>query len=447
MVSLSLNQALASVLSARLCSGGSQYAQANYPWSTSSTVYAAVDGWSSMIEGQPIQLPHHAIPVPITQAHIPFHSDRSHRSPVDAAVPRFKGDMQDHACDNTVYSDVAPPTWTSSILLPHAWGYPLRYPQDNGSAPRFGKPLFVHDATAGFTTGLVSRGVLPGHTDLPDHHQDVSSWSASPNPVMPSIQGPYPSGYLGSENFPMPLGRTTDSDQFTGQTYPLPSKPTEIASTPDVPCDVSHILPTPSQSDLNAQVVSSRTSAPIPQPPNSPPSPPSNAHPYESPFGIADGNLPASVASSIADCFHTRFMIDPGGANRARGRAKAGHRTMMQGSPRASEPISAHHTGHCVAKQSRSRIRPSACPLRDPNIQTCCGWQNPDGSPCGALLTHHDCAGHFATAHDIKKLAADVEVLCRWCPLSMEKKIMRHNILRHLREVHLRCPRTRKRES
>ncbi|KAI6128528.1 hypothetical protein EV401DRAFT_1930782 [Pisolithus croceorrhizus] len=172
-----------------------------------------------------------------------------------------------------------------------------------------------------------------------------------------------------------------------------------------------------------------------------------NAHPYESPFGIADGNLPASVASSIADCFHTRFMIDPGGANRARGRAKAGHRTMMQGSPRASEPISAHHTGHCVAKQSRSRIRPSACPLRDPNIQTCCGWQNPDGSPCGALLTHHDCAGHFATAHDIKKLAADVEVLCRWCPLSMEKKIMRHNILRHLREVHLRCPRTRKRES
>ncbi|KAI6161504.1 hypothetical protein EDD17DRAFT_692431 [Pisolithus thermaeus] len=229
MVSPSLNQALASVLSARLRSGGSQYVQANHPGSASSIVYAAGDGWSSM--GRPIQLPHHAIPVPITQAHIPFRSDRSDRPPVDTAIPRFEGDVQDHACDNTVYSDVALPTRNSSILLPHALGYPSRYPQDNGSAQRFGKPLFVHDATAGFTTGLVSRGVPPGYTDLPDHHQDVSSWSASPNPVMPSIQGPYPSGYPGSENFPMPLGRTTDSDQFTGQTYPLPSKPTEASGS------------------------------------------------------------------------------------------------------------------------------------------------------------------------------------------------------------------------
>ncbi|KAI6125223.1 hypothetical protein EV401DRAFT_1940040, partial [Pisolithus croceorrhizus] len=231
MVSPSLNQALASVLSARLRSGGSQYVQANHPGSASSIVYAAGDGWSSMIKGRPIQLPHHAIPVPITQAHIPFRSDRSDRPPVDTAIPRFEGDVQDHACDNTVYSDVALPTRNSSILLPHALGYPSRYPQDNGSAQRFGKPLFVHDATAGFTTGLVSRGVPPGYTDLPDHHQDVSSWSASPNPVMPSIQGPYPSGYPGSENFPMPLGRTTDSDQFTGQTYPLPSKPTEASGS------------------------------------------------------------------------------------------------------------------------------------------------------------------------------------------------------------------------
>lgn len=41
----------------------------------------------------PIQLPRHTIPV---QAHIPFHN----------MTPRFEGDAQDRASDNTAYPSI-----------------------------------------------------------------------------------------------------------------------------------------------------------------------------------------------------------------------------------------------------------------------------------------------------------------------------------------------------
>ncbi|KAI6002664.1 hypothetical protein F5J12DRAFT_209309 [Pisolithus orientalis] len=138
-------------------------------------------------------------------------------------------------------------------------------------------------------------------------------------------------------------------------------------------------------------------------------------------------------------------MINRVEASQASGRTRARHRTKMKGIPCVSETISTRRAGHSVKIQSRSRIKPSAVrPLTDRNVPTRCGWQNEDGRPCGAPVTYNNCAEHFAAVHEIKNIAAKVEVLCRWCALSTEKKVTRKNILRHLREAHLCCPRSRK---
>ncbi|KAI6104459.1 hypothetical protein EDD16DRAFT_1008799 [Pisolithus croceorrhizus] len=245
----------------------------------------------------------------------------------------------------------------------------------------------------------------------------------------------------------MPLERTTNSDRFTGQSYLPPSKPTEIASTPVMPYGPPYTFPTPSQPSPNAQVVNLRASASIPQSPNPPLPLPSEIYTYESSSGTGKGNLSTLASPPRADYSHSEFMIDPRGANRARGCAKARH-TMMEGIPRANQLISVCHSGHYSAEtRLRTRIRPSAGPLRDPNIQTSCGWQNEGGGLCSLPVTHSNCAAHFATVHDIKNVAADVKVLCRWCPLSAEKKVTRHNLLRHLQEVHPCCPRSKKQRS
>ncbi|KAI6137358.1 hypothetical protein F5141DRAFT_1209678 [Pisolithus sp. B1] len=251
MVSLLLNQASTSVPKYQDSPWGSQYTQANHPLSTPPTIYANEDGGSSIFEGRSIQLPRPTIPVPITQAHTPFHGDHFETPLVNAITPRFEGDMQDRTSDDTAYPRISLSSLNSSILLPHAVGYPSRYPQDNGNASRFIVPPFVHGATAGFTMGLASKAVSRGYTaplhDWPDHHQNASSWSVFPNPVKLSIPGPYPSGYPDSENFAMPLEWTTNSDRFTGQSYLPPSKPTEIASTPVMPYGPPYTFPTPSQ--------------------------------------------------------------------------------------------------------------------------------------------------------------------------------------------------------
>ncbi|KAI6018811.1 hypothetical protein EDC04DRAFT_444586 [Pisolithus marmoratus] len=73
-----------------------------------------------------------------------------------------------------------------------------------------------------------------------------------------------------------------------------------------------------------------------------------------------------------------------------------------------------------------------------------CGWTDDDGTVCGNLIMLDDVASHFATAHGIKNMASDKKVECRWCPPSSRKHVKRESMVRHLREVHLKCPRQKK---
>lgn len=178
MVSPLLNQAPTSAPTYQESASGSLYAQANYSASTPSTSYSDQNGRGSI----------------------------------------------DYTSDINAYPSITP----SSLNFAAGWRS-----QDNGGAPQFGEPPFIHSVTS-----LALHG-------RPYHRPDVSSWSASPNPAMPSVPGTHPSDFPDNQNFPMPLGRTTNSDRFTGQPYLPPSKPTPAASTPVRPYDQFYAFPIP----------------------------------------------------------------------------------------------------------------------------------------------------------------------------------------------------------
>ncbi|KAI6116552.1 hypothetical protein EV401DRAFT_2073172 [Pisolithus croceorrhizus] len=219
MVSLSLNQAPTAVPMHRGTPWSSQHAQANHSISTTSTTCAVEDEWLSITEGQPAQLPRHTIPVPITRAQIPLHTDYFDIPLVNAVPPHFEGSAQDHASDNTAYPSVTLSSLNPSDMLSHAVGRP----QGNGNVSRSGGPPFIQDATTGSTASRASRAIhceyiAPG----------MSSWSAFPNPGTVPNRGPCPSGYLDHENFRAPLEWTESSDRFTGQRYPPSNALTEL---------------------------------------------------------------------------------------------------------------------------------------------------------------------------------------------------------------------------
>lgn len=72
-----------------------------------------------------------------------------------------------------------------------------------------------------------------------------------------------------------------------------------------------------------------------------------------------------------------------------------------------------------------------------------CGWRDNSGGKCGARVTYHNLAHHFAIVHGIRNMASDVEIMCRWCPPGTIVK--RESLLRHLRERHLGYQRLKKR--
>ncbi|KAI6046902.1 hypothetical protein EDC04DRAFT_944731 [Pisolithus marmoratus] len=93
--------------------------------------------------------------------------------------------------------------------------------------------------------------------------------------------------------------------------------------------------------------------------------------------------------------------------------------------------------------QSRTAMKPSGThSVYHPNVPNVrCGWRNDTNEECGAPITPDDCGRHFADVHGIKNIARHVKITCRWCPLELEKEIVRKNFPRHLMEVHLHCPR------
>ncbi|KAI6096329.1 hypothetical protein EDD16DRAFT_1673546 [Pisolithus croceorrhizus] len=95
-----------------------------------------------------------------------------------------------------------------------------------------------------------------------------------------------------------------------------------------------------------------------------------------------------------------------------------------------------------TAKSRVMMTLPKARSISDRNVPNPCGWQVDEGRRCGMLISYGDCADHFAAVHDIEHITWNVKVTCRWCPPKRKKEVSRKNLLRHLREVHLRCARS-----
>ncbi|KAI6104457.1 hypothetical protein EV401DRAFT_2079134 [Pisolithus croceorrhizus] len=100
------------------------------------------------------------------------------------------------------------------------------------------------------------------------------------------------------------------------------------------------------------------------------------------------------------------------------------------------------HTHRPTAQSRVMTGLPKARSVCDRNVSNFCGWRDDKGRKCGIPISYGDCAGHFAASHDIKDIAWNVRLICRWCFSEPQKEIVRKNLLRHLREVHLCCPRS-----
>ncbi|KAI6095923.1 hypothetical protein F5141DRAFT_624472 [Pisolithus sp. B1] len=322
----------------------SRHAQVNY-FSRSPTMYGDEDGRFPVVRGQPAQLPHHTFHIPIIHAHIPLESRFPGTYPVNAITPFCDGVALERTSDSSAYGSFALPSLSASILLPHTAGYPSGHLQGDEDFSEFGKPPSVHRVTAGPTASLAFTAIP---RDLTSHHEgvsrydgtsssdpDVSSWTVSPNPIIPLLQGPYPSGYLASWNIPTSLEWAESSAWLRNQPCPPSYEQTEIVSAPVLP----HILPytaqPSSQSNSNA-VGNLRTSPSIPRSPG-PPSSVTYAH---------DGTLLVPMEPPVAGYLHTKFVVDSCEANSGRGRTRACHQAKIKGNLRASKPISTRRAGH-----------------------------------------------------------------------------------------------------
>ncbi|KAI6139216.1 hypothetical protein BKA82DRAFT_1007474 [Pisolithus tinctorius] len=92
--------------------------------------------------------------------------------------------------------------------------------------------------------------------------------------------------------------------------------------------------------------------------------------------------------------------------------------------------------GRGMAPSSKPR---SACRPPKHTSHYRCEWIKEDGTRCNTSITY-DCARHLGTAHGIRQKGRSLRVLCCWC--SPPKPIRRSGVLRHVREVHLKCPRS-----
>ncbi|KAI6018792.1 hypothetical protein EDC04DRAFT_2941620 [Pisolithus marmoratus] len=104
-----------------------------------------------------------------------------------------------------------------------------------------------------------------------------------------------------------------------------------------------------------------------------------------------------------------------------------------------------HHARRFATHQPQTPARLSKARLAcDRNLRYPCGWRDDDGKICGMPITYGNCANHFAAIHEIKNMAWNAKVICRWCSSKAQKEVKRKSLLRHLREVHLHCLRSEK---
>ncbi|KAI6095919.1 hypothetical protein F5141DRAFT_624069 [Pisolithus sp. B1] len=360
-VSVSLDQGLIPVPRYQDMAWNSRHAEVDY-FSRSPTVYADEDGrfpvvsqvrhnhneanFVTHIGAHPAQLPHH---ISITHGHIPLEGRFPDTSPVNAITPYCDGVALDRTFDNSAYSSFALPSLSASILLPDAVGYPLGHLQGDENFSEIGEPS-VHHVTAGPTA--IPRGSASFHESVNLRHDDtsgsdpyVSSWTASPNPVMPPLQGPYPLGYLAMGNISTSPEWAESSAWLRNQAYPPSYGQTEIVSAPTLP----HILPyapQPSSQSNSNPVGSLRTSPSIPVSPG----------PSSSSSSVAcahDGTLPIPVGPPLTGYPHTKFVVDSHKEFSGRGRTRACHQVILARSNHGFGQDSPHYARFVIGVYGR----------------------------------------------------------------------------------------------
>ncbi|KAI6095918.1 hypothetical protein F5141DRAFT_1155951 [Pisolithus sp. B1] len=84
---------------------------------------------------------------------------------------------------------------------------------------------------------------------------------------------------------------------------------------------------------------------------------------------------------------------------------------------------------------------PKAPPVRYHSASRPCGWRDDEGRECGVPVNCGNRTDHFAAAHGIKNKACHAKIICCWCPSEPQMAVKRKNFSRHMKEVHLGCPR------
>ncbi|KAI6095922.1 hypothetical protein F5141DRAFT_624338 [Pisolithus sp. B1] len=102
-----------------------------------------------------------------------------------------------------------------------------------------------------------------------------------------------------------------------------------------------------------------------------------------------------------------------------------------------------HHRRRSATTRSRLPTRlPKVRLVCCHNVPIPCGWRDDQGRECGMPVNCGNRADHFAAAHGIKKKAWYFKITCRWCPSELPMEVVRKNFSRHVKEVHLGCPRS-----
>ncbi|KAI6046881.1 hypothetical protein EDC04DRAFT_2624744 [Pisolithus marmoratus] len=123
--------------------------------------------------------------------------------------------------------------------------------------------------------------------------------------------------------------------------------------------------------------------------------------------------------------------------------------SLSDSTPLSHEPRAFQHSAHVGGENLAVLLKPLAAenPHEDGNIYrvhtATCGWIKPNGLACNERIDYH-CEDHFATAHNIKNLSSGAKIVCCWCPPSAQNKVRRKGFIRHIREAHMRCRRSKK---
>ncbi|KAI6038142.1 hypothetical protein EDC04DRAFT_2040521 [Pisolithus marmoratus] len=392
-------------------------------------------------------------------------------------------DTQGHISDQLTNRNITLSSpYATSLLQLYAIGQPSTYPGDYRNISAFGD---LAHGSAGPTIGLGSVPPFHGHTS----GQMIGSnamWSELSSSLLPSLQEPHLSDDPISGNVPLPAEQI--QTEMVTPTQFLSSSTTQLMKQAHFPTPFPYTCPVPSQSN-------SASHPPLDHLGYLP------VHPHHTmPAGLPDfhgfhagskvdmhtaGTINNHTAHTLSGYplltlfNHGEQLLDDRATytldDHTAGMASVGvddHGNVDKSESNAEQVVCSHtrtslppnqlalssrelriaggnisgifrHARCFVPPLSQTTTRlPKTGLARDRNVYHPCGWRNDDDKICGVSIKYDDCANHFAAVHDIKNMAWDAKVTCRWCSSKAQKKVKRKSLLRHLREVHLHCLRS-----